>query len=213
MSKIKIKMELTGFKLEIEGSSEDVPQIQQALGRQLASMMQPPTDAVGGAASLSRQPPPALGPAAPVQPADEVKLDALARKKPRKKRSSANGTVDDVELVSAVDWRHDASKYGVPSQSWTTTNKALWTLYVAKQETGETELSGKRIALTFNKHFRQAKEILVGQVNRDLGISKIKKMSPVAQDTTKDVPTWYLTEEGTKAIQQLIIAATTPSAE
>jgi hypothetical protein len=84
MSKIKIKMELTGFKLEIEGSSEDVPQIQQALGRQLASMMQPPTDAVGGAASLSRQPPPALGPAAPVQPADEVKLDALARKKPRK---------------------------------------------------------------------------------------------------------------------------------
>ena len=43
MSKIKIKLKLTGFELEIEGSKDDIPQIQQAIGQQIGSLLQPGT--------------------------------------------------------------------------------------------------------------------------------------------------------------------------
>lgn len=201
MSKIKIKMKLTGFELEIEGSKEDVPAISQSLGRQLQGLLQPPEAILNGESH------PALPVAPAILPAQEVDSDASARKKPRKRRATAASGVVDVEDGSAVDWRHDSAKYGVPSQSWNTANKSLWTLYVVTQETSEKELSGRRIAATFNKHFRQAKSVTVTNVNRDLGRLKLKRPSVVSEDTTKTPAAWYLTEEGNKHVQGLIAEA------
>ncbi|WP_426398360.1 hypothetical protein ACN9M1_06410 [Ralstonia sp. R-29] len=201
MSKIKIKMKLTGFELEIEGSREDVPAISQSLGRQLAGLMQPPDAIIDGKASHD------LPPAAAIFPALDGDNEVAARRKPRRRRAVSPAGVTDVEDSSAVDWRHDASKYGSPSQSWNTANKALWTLYVVAQETDEKELSGRRIAATFNKHFRQAKAVTVTNVNRDLGRLKLKKQSHVSEDTTKNPSAWYLTEEGNKHVQGLIAEA------
>lgn len=201
MSKIKIKMKLTGFELEIEGSRDDVPAISQSLGRQLASLMQPPEALING------DTPPAGIPPAAALPAAEGNNDVGTRRKPRRRKSTAPNGITDVEDNSAVNWRHDPTKYGSPSQSWSTATKALWTLYVVSHETDEKELSGRRIAATFNKHFRQAKEITVPNTNRDLGRQKLRRPSLVSEDTTKSPSAWYLTEEGSKHVQALIAEA------
>ncbi|WP_175855922.1 hypothetical protein [Burkholderia anthina] len=201
MSKFKIKMKLTGFELEIEGSQDNVPEISQAIGRQLAGLMQAP-DALLNSATDSVQ----NLPAAPVQPAVEVRPEALpSRRKPARKRKTMNTNgADDNSGEVAVDWRHEPAKYGTPSQSWTTAMKSLWVLYVVAQETEIREMSGRRIMLTFNKHFRQAKEVTVTNVNRDLGRAKLKTPAWVGEDTTKSPSAWYITEEGLKAAQSQI---------
>lgn len=201
MSKIKIKMKLTGFELEIEGSKEDVPAISQSLGRQLQGLLQPPETILNGESHSE------LPLTSTVLTAQEVSSDPTVRKKPKKRRTTVVPGVIDVDDGGAVDWRHDSSKYGVPSQSWNTANKSLWTLYVVTQETAEKELSGRRIAATFNKHFRQAKSVTVTNVNRDLGRLKLKRPSVVSEDTTKTPAAWYLTEEGNKHVQTLIADA------
>jgi hypothetical protein len=202
MSKFKIKMKLTGFELEIEGSQDNVPEISQAIGRQLAGLMQAPDALLDSATESVR-----TLPAAPVQPADEVRSELPPRRKPARKRKAINGNgADDEAVEEAVDWRHDPARYGTPSQTWTTAIKALWLLYVVSQDTDTKEMSGRRIALTFNKHFRQAKEVTVANVNRDLGRVKIKGQF-VGEDTTKSPSAWYLTEEGVKAVQTQIAAA------
>lgn len=203
MSKFKIKMKLTGFELEIEGSQDNVPEISQAIGRQLAGLMQAPDALLNSATDGVR-----TLPAMPVQPADEIRLEPSARRKPGRKRRATNGNgADDDSGEVAVDWRHEPAKYGTPSQSWTTVMKALWLLYVVTQETDVREMSGRRIMLTFNKHFRQAKEVTVANVNRDLGRAKLKSPAWVAEDTTKSPSAWYITEAGLKAAQSQIAAA------
>jgi hypothetical protein len=202
MSKFKIKMKLTGFELEIEGSQDNVPEISQAIGRQLAGLMQAPDALLNSATDNVR-----TLPAGPVQPAEEIRLDSPSRRKSTRKRRSPSGNgVDEDSQEVAVDFRHDPAKYGTPSQSWTTAMKALWLLYVVSQETETQEMSGRRTALTFNKHFRQAKEVTVANVNRDLGRAKIKGQF-VGEDATKSPTAWYLTEEGVKAVQTQIASA------
>ncbi|MDR6206974.1 hypothetical protein [Paraburkholderia graminis] len=200
MSKFKIKMKLTGFELEIEGSQDNVPEISQAIGRQLAGLMQTPDALLNSAADVRTLP--------AVLPAEEVRLEAPTRRRQNRKRKPTNGNgLDDEASEVAVDWRHEPSKYGTPSQNWTTGMKALWLLYVVGQETSTKELSGRRIALSFNRHFRQAKEITVANVNRDLGRAKVKAPVLVGEDATKSPSAWYLTEEGIKAVQSQIATA------
>lgn len=203
VSKFKIKMKLTGFELEIEGSQDNVPEISQAIGRQLAGLMQAPDALLSSATDDVR----AL-PAAPVRPADEVRSDSPNRRKPARKRRAISNSGADVDTGEvAVDWRHEPSKYGTPSQSWTTVMKAVWILYVVTQETDVREMSGRQIMLTFNKHFRQAKEVLVANVNRDLGRAKLKAQAWVGEDTTKSPSAWYITDAGMKEVQNLIAVA------
>jgi hypothetical protein len=202
MSKIKIKMKLTGFELEIEGTHENVPNISHALGKQLASLMQAP-DAVLGKADGTR-----TLPGAPIQPVEEVHAQTPVRKTTRKRRTTNNvSTGGDDGAEVAIDFRHEAAKYGTPSQNWTTLQKAMWLLYVVGEESGVKEMSGRRVVLTFNKHYRQAKEVMVANVNRDLGRAKVKSPSLVGEDNTKSPPAWYLTEEGVKSVQAQIAAA------
>jgi len=203
MSNFKIKMKLTGFELEIEGSQDNVPEISQAIGRQLAGLVQAP-DALLNSATDRVQ----TLPAAPVQQADEIRPEPSTRRRQARKRKATNGSgSDDDSTEVAVNWRHDPSKYGTPSQSWTTAAKALWLLYVVTQETEIREMSGRQIMLTFNRHFRQAKEVTVANVNRDLGRAKLKTPAWVAEDTTKSPSAWYITEEGLKAAQSQIAPA------
>jgi hypothetical protein len=206
VSKLKIKLKLTGFELEIEGSRDDVPQIQQAISRQLGGMLQPGVGLLGHEAENDT-------PCADDAPmiAAPVNLVASATKRKRKPQVAgvARSAVATVE-EPPVNWPRDAFKYGTPSQSWKTAEKAMWTLYVTQEAAGENELTSKRICDTFNKHYRQAKPIMVGNVNRDLGTLKVKAPSLVGEDTTKSPAEWYLTDEGSKEVQRRILAAQAP---
>jgi hypothetical protein len=195
MAKFKLKMKLQGFELEIEGSREDVPLITQNLGSQIAGLLQPAGAIIEGevVGENGHQPSPPIA-------------DAPARRKSRKRRSSpASPAPDQKTTEGALDWRHDSAKFGMPAQGWSTAQKAMWLLYVASEMMNEKELSSKRIATTFNKHFRQSGRILTHNVVRDLGRLKTKqKPAPVADDTTKSPAQWYLTDVGTREAQKLV---------
>ncbi|PRX95870.1 hypothetical protein [Paraburkholderia sp. BL25I1N1] len=205
MSKFKVKMKITGFEMEIEGSRDDVPNITQALTRQLAGMLQPPTGIVEPPVTSPVTVLPSISEALPVE---EVKPESVARKRTRARtrRPVQSNGVEDVE-ATAIDFRHAPELYGNPVQAWTTANKALWTLYVIGEMVGEKELSAKRITLSFNKHFRQAKEIIANNVTRDLGKLRLKKPVLVSEDTTRTPSVWYLTDEGIRAAQNLVAEA------
>jgi hypothetical protein len=194
MSTFKIKMKLTGFELEIEGSRDDMPGITNALSQQLMGLIQP----THGLIDITPNPPPQKV-AGGMQQADTV----TTPRKRAKKRASSTASVED-EPNDAVDFVHDAEKYGSPNQAWSTATKAQWILYVIKEAKGLSALSTRGVTQTFNKHFKQAKQITVRLVNRDLGKLKTRKLSPVSEDTTKQPAEWYLTNEGIKGVQKLI---------
>lgn len=196
MSKFKIKMKLSGFELEIEGSKDDIPNIQQALSQQLGGLLQP------GAGFIEESSPP---PMRTIEP--EPVLSAPVRTaKPRKRAatsttSKANGAEVDVALDN---WPRDVSQYVSPTQAWTTSQKALWILYVAHKENIAAEASGIQIRDTFNLHYRQAKQINISNINRDLG--KVKGRF-VGEDMKKTPACWFLTEAGIAAVEDQIRAA------
>jgi hypothetical protein len=199
MSKFKIKMKLTGFELEIEGSREDVPNIQQALSRQLGGILQP-------AAGLISQEDEAVEEVDITPAATQTNNQGTAPKK-RRKKSISNGNQKNnsaPEEDDVVNWPRDVTNYCMPNQQWKTAEKAMWTLYVAQEAADISELTGRQISNIFNKHYRQAKTIQLGNVNRDLGKLKLNNPAWVAEDTTKNPPAWYLTQEGNKEVQRRI---------
>jgi hypothetical protein len=104
-----------------------------------------------------------------------------------------------------VELNHDASKWGSPRQEWSTANKALWLLYVVGKQAGRNELTAHQIEATFNRHFRQAKQILVQNIARDLGkLRSQAKDAPVGEDATMDPSPWFLTEAGQLRAQELV---------
>ena len=135
--------------------------------------------------------------------------------KKRKKRAAGSRSVAVADSADgsggAVNYRHDAEKYGSAKQTWTTAQKAMWLLYVVGESAGQKELSAAVIASTFNQHFKQSGAIQRGNVGRDLGKLKTKtsggKPPGVAEDTTKNPSLWYLTEEGSRTAQGLVGAA------
>lgn len=79
----------------------------------------------------------------------------------------------------------------------------MWLLNVAANEVDTKEMTANQIADTFNKHFRQAGPIRVGNVSRDLGVKKRHTPALVSEDTTKSPPAWFLTEAGIKQANEL----------
>jgi len=189
VAKFKIKMKLTGLELDIEGSKEDIPLIAANLGQQLTGLLGPAAAIASGTDASS--PPPV--PAAPLPMVEEVKK--------RKKRVTAARSADaTVEVATAaIDFRHDPVKFGTPKQPWKTSEKAVWLLHVVSKE-----MSGTVLVATFNKHFRQAGMITVSNANRDLGRLKSKSPAVVGEDTTKNPPQWFLTEEGSRQALKLV---------
>lgn len=200
-NKFKIKLKVTGFELEIEDSRDDVPLMAQAVGQQMSGLLLPASSVVEGEMIEDKSLP---------QPTPEPQL------KPRKKRSnrqhsstSTNSTQNGKNKTSAIDWKHDPLKWGTPQQDWTTANKSIWLLYVVSKEANVPELTGSEISATFNKHFRQSGQIQAGQINRDLGQSKGAKGKPalISENAIKSPSTWYLTHEGEKRAQELVVKA------
>jgi hypothetical protein len=192
VTKFKIKMKLTGLELDIEGSREDIPLIAANLGQQLTGLLGPAAAIAAGTDESTR-----CDPAwAPLPMVDEVKK--------RRKRATTPRSVDtQPDAANApIDFRHDPAKFGTPKQSWKTSDKAVWLMHVVAAE-----LSGAVIVATFNKHFRQAGTITVGNSNRDLGRLKSKSPAVVGEDTTRTPPRWFLTEEGTRQAMKLVADA------
>jgi hypothetical protein len=195
--KFRVSLKVREFELEIEGSRNDVPLIAQAIGQQMTGLLSPAANIVDGEIIEDKK----------VFP----EQDNLLRT--RKKRSGKSSSVtsssrhisgDDVEAV-ALEWVHDPSKWGTPEQSWNTTKKSIWLLFVTSKNLDISELSGKQVAATFNKHFRQSGEVKTSRVNRDLGVLKTKNKPPFIGENTSQTPSkWYLTQEGEKYAQELV---------
>ena len=196
MSKFKIKTKLQGLELEIEGTREDSSNIGRNLGGQLANLLQPAIKIIDGEASSAALPP------------AEAVLPPASPRKSRRRRSAASSPASEEAATTAIDFKHDPEKFGNPTQTWKTAEKATWLLYVVKEAAGLGELSTRSLVETFNKHFRQAGTITTSNVTRDLGRLKSRhKPPPVGEDTSKPVPTWFLTEEGRKRAQGLVAEA------
>jgi hypothetical protein len=199
--KFKIKLKVTGFELEVEGSRDDVPLMAQAVGQQMSGLLIPAASIVEGEIVEDKNSSP---------PSIESQLKPRKKKSPRQHSTTSSVQASNGKSGAiAVDWRHDPSKWGTPQQEWSTANKSIWLLYVVSKEASLTELNGSEIAETFNKHFRQSGAIRTGQVNRDLGQSKGAKGKPamIAENTTKRPSGWYLTQEGEKFAQELVTKA------
>lgn len=198
MSKFKVSLKITGFELEIEGSREELPLITQNIGQQLTNLLQPTTQVIEGEVTT------------PSNSQQQTVVTNSGERKPRRKRTvSSKVSTNDEE--QAVDWLNDPTKWGTPQQSWNTANKALWILYVAEKEANVKEMTIARIVKTFNKHFKQAKLIQASNVTRDLGRLKITPNTPVSENSAMTPSTWFLTQEGYKQVENLIVQLRQPT--
>lgn len=210
MSKFRIKMKLTGLELEIEGTREEMPQIAQNLGRQFSGLIQPAAGIVQGELLPSDR---RITPSVPVVAPTTDNGSSSGRKRGSRKRKSASGAAaaaagTDSGAAPAdliVELTHDATKFGMPKQEWSTAQKAIWLIYVVGEQTDRRELTAHQIEATFNRYFREARQILVQNIARDLGKQRARtKDAPVAEDNTMDPSPWYLTEAGRREAQELV---------
>ncbi len=200
MNKLKIRLKLTGLELEIEGDRDQLPRITNGIGNQIGGLLQAPGTIIEARESML----------APEHSAMSETPPQKARKRfarPPVGKAGENGASD------AVDFQHAPEKWANPSQEWTTTQKAIWLLFIVEKQAQRKELSGVMIASTFNKHFREAKPIQTGNVVRDLKKQKLKTPTLVVEDTTKSPSMWYLTEEGKKYAFQQITTRLNPTVQ
>jgi len=198
MGKFKVDLEIQGLKLRVEGSSEDAPMIASNLNRQFSGLIGPAIAIVEGQAPD--------GPLGRQQALPAGTSDAAKRRSRTKRRTSAEGETAD-KPSPAIDWRNDVEKFGVPSQSWTAVKKAIWLLWALSQQTTHHELTRFQIVETFNKHFKSAGLLIVGNVQRDLSKEKLKRPPRVSEDTSPDPSLWFLTDTGKKFAQELVVEA------
>jgi len=190
MSRFKVKLEVTGFKMEIEGSRDDVGTITKSIGEQFTGLMQPASSIVTGD-------PKSL-------PASTNGIEDAIEVKSKRGRRKSNGSGGKAEKGGAVDFQNEPSKYGAPIQGWSTLDKSLWLLHAVKEQANIGELSAGEIAATFNKHFKQMGKISPPNVSRDLGKKKSGAKALVNENTSVHPAKWYLTSEGIKEVQKLI---------
>jgi hypothetical protein len=181
MSKLNIHLKITGFELKIEGERHQAPAIAKQLTTQFSGLL--------NAQQLLADSPRAD---IPIEPAEPSRTNRRLRSKP----SARDGL--------AFDFKHDPTQYGSPKLSWTTAQKAIWLLYVLRQQTEYKGAGASNIAATFNKHFREARAISAANVHRDMGKMKQKTPPAVGEDTSQKPYLWYLTEEGVKTAKGLI---------
>ncbi len=198
MAKFKVRLKITGFELEVEGNRDDVPLIAQNVGQQFTGLLQPAADIVEGeiVSDNGGTPPP---------PAEQESAGSKRKRSPKRRSPAAvAGSPANQPNETAIDWVHDPAKWGTPQQSWRTAQKAMWVIYVVGKEKHITEVSSAQIANTFNKHFKQAKTIHRGNIARDLGKLKMGTDAVVSENTTKSPSTWFLTQAGERAVEDLI---------
>lgn len=198
MSKFEVELEITGFKLKVKAErEEEVAQITNAVSNTVANMLSPVNNIVDGeVAEIEAVPHETRQLTESVTTSD--------RKKTKKKSSSRRKPSKNPE--HALEWRHDTAKWGSPQRTWSTSKKAIWLMHVAKQETGNDEMTTSQIINTFNVQFSQAGEMR-GNVNRDLGALMMKTNPVVSKNTTSKPLTWFLTKSGEQQGQNLVAEA------
>lgn len=204
MAKLEVKFELTGLKFEITGERDDVSVALASLQQQVANLAQSVASATGAFDGHSLQTGRVLnGQATPAgQPgdADLPVRGALSAPAARSKSKRTNGTPRS--KAEALQFTHDAEKYGFPKQDWNTANKAMWLLYVMEVQTEQKEVSAHVLAATFRLYFKEFGNLLTHNIVRDLGSSKKKGL--VNSDPTETPEAWYLLAAGETAMQALI---------
>ena len=201
-SKIKIKMELQGFKLEIEGSREDLPQITRNLGSQIAGMLAPAANIIEGRASPRLE-----GNREPIDASAHIIEQHSSTRRTKTRRPAPAAAAGGNGKSKLIVWDHDANAWGTPLQSWKAVDKALWLLYVAKQVAAAAEMTLTQMVSTFDKLFRTAGKLNKGNLSRDFGKLNAEPPPKVQYNGTVDPPTWYLTDAGTKYAETLVKTA------
>lgn len=196
MSKLEVEFELTGLKFKVTGERDDVSGALAQLQKQIATLAHSASSAAGALDGKTIE----NGTGQIVQPSLEAVPKSLPSGKASKARRGASGLRKTAE---AIEFKHDAEKYGFPKQEWTTANKAMWLLYVLEIQTEHKEVSAGVLAATFKKHFKQFGGILAHNISRDLGAAK-GKTGYVNSDAGKDPETWFLLAGGKKAMETLI---------
>ena len=199
-NKVKFKLKITGFELEMEGTKESTAQITSQVSETLRGLIKPPTleDDEKGRNGQDKS--------NHTEDVDVTVISSTAGNKRRRTSSSRNKQNSGVKVeAKALDFKNEPEKFGTPIMKWSTSTRSLWILYVVKNTLNIDGLTSHEIAETFNKHFRQAKMIRSFTISRDLGKLKIASSNAlVGEDTTKDPAVWYITEAGEKHIQKII---------
>jgi hypothetical protein len=182
--KVKVRLKITGLELEFEGTQEDVPQITQNLGRDIAGLITAGPNLASGQIH-----------AAPVN-VDNGAPASSGRKSPGKGRKSASK-----EEKKSLNWTYDGQLYGMPSQNWSGNDKAIWMLYVADKVNGLKHMGAAQISKTFNEHYQAAKIIHRGNVYTGLDGLRAGEDAPIGK---RHDGSFFLTQEGHKLAEQLI---------
>lgn len=191
--KIKLKLEL-----EVEGTRDDIPLITQAVTNQMSGLLSPATDIVEGDIVESYSQKPSI---------PEISSPPLKKRPNSKRNKSKPAAVTDEDTANLPSWTHDVNKWGNPKQDWSTSKKAIWLLFVIAQETDTHELRAGQIESIFNSRFKQSKMIEASNVSRDLGRLAKMELAAIGKDTNNSPLTWYLTQEGQKQANALVLEA------
>ncbi|MCX3267315.1 hypothetical protein [Pedobacter agri] len=194
-NQFKFELKITGFELKVEGSKEDVAAITSSVANQLKGLTTPQvfgdnTETEDVEATE----------VAPIQLPPSTQKKKSSRRKPTSGGSGSGGS----SKVEPIDFKNDPKKYSTPMMTWTTQQKALWILYVMKNEKSLSELSTAQIANTFNAQYKQTKTIHSPNISRDLGKVKLGNGALVGENVTANPHRWYLTDAGDAFVQNLI---------
>jgi hypothetical protein len=193
-NRVEFELEIQGFRLKVKGSKENAGQITAQVGQALLGVITPPS--IDGKQHQNN--------------VEDIVHTEVVNEKHKKRPRKAKIQTDTNGTNNVIDFTPEPEKYGVPSIKWTTGQKSLWLLYVVKQLKIADALTTTQIIETFNKHFRQSKQI--SNVARDLGKMKIDSVNMwVAEDTSKNPSEWYITEPGEKHVQKMIMELKTSS--
>ena len=187
MPKFHIRLKVQGLELEVDGERADIPAITSAVQQQLSGLVVPAEAMVDGHKQL--------GDGGRGTGEEDEKSKGRVRKRGGAYRASTDGVVGQ-----AIEFRHDAAKYGNPLQTWDVTQKSIWLLFVIKGLKDTKEVSGPQLAATFNQYFKPAGKVHPPNVTRELNKAKVQNPASVGEDKGL----WYLTDEGDRQAQQLI---------
>lgn len=200
MAMFEVEMEITGFRLKVKAQrNEDVARITTQLGRQLAGLTQPFSAMVDAPKTLEAHSVNDLGGSGESDVRRPL-ASKSGRKRIRRSGESANST-------QPITWQHDAKAWGTPRQSWSAVQKILWTMYVLSKVAEKSELSGPVIAESFNLAFKQFGPLNKKSMPRDLGNLKKRVPAQIMDNPSATPITWYLTEEGIREGEKLVIEA------
>ncbi len=196
-----IELLVEKFRLRVTADRDEIPQVTANLARQFAGMLEP------AAGLATNSPPRKVIPSSPspeVNGNDKENGNSNETRKANRKNARADG-VGAASKSEPINYVHDSGNWGFPQQEFTTLEKAVYVLYIVEQMTTKTELPAGVITATFNKHYKQAGQVRPSNISKYLGAARSQRPSPVDLNTTAEPNAWFLTSEGKKIAEQLVM--------